>query len=233
MDDYSLLPRIERLLQDYENIRNENNADHDLVGTLNVASIGSAVGLLAQVVLKMQSRYPRLTINVVMTFSTDPSLHIKEDELDAALSVKSPFKLSEDVLWTELYDEPFVFIASHTTKNYGSIEEALSNRPFLRLSRRTRTGALVEQLIRKHGYQVNELMELNSLRAIVELVQRDVGVSIIPMSPNALHRSDPLLHIVPFPDTEIRRHIGLFEDHRRGHLTSVLRRLLREEIINS
>jgi hypothetical protein len=63
-------------------------------------------------------------------------------------------------------------------------------------------------------------------RTLVELVEQDAGVKIVPLGRYSSWEENPRLRIeyLDFPDA--RREIGLMENERKRQLTSHLRHLL-------
>ena len=76
----------------------------------------------------------------------------------------------------------------------------------------------------RNGLQTDEFMEMNALRTIVDLVQQDLGVAVVPLARNATGPEDSRLRVTPIDDDAAFRSIGLFERERRSHLTSKLRK---------
>jgi len=52
--------------------------------------------------------------------------------------------------------------------------------PFIRLERRTGIGALIEHLVVNAGIAPNDVMELDTLRGIMTMVDEGFGVAILP-----------------------------------------------------
>jgi len=222
---HRLLPRAEDLLRAYDALRNDDG-QQEVAGTLTVGAVATTMGLLARTVLQLRSTYPKLVIQSGINYSGDLSIRVKEQKLDAALAIKNSHRTPAGTIWTPLYDEPLVFVANRHAARGRSMTQLLHERLFLRPARNTHTGALVDRLMRNHRLPVREFLEMNSLRTIVELVQQDVGVSIVPLLRGAAWQHDRLLRVAPIDDPRAVRHVGLFESERRTHLTSVLRRSL-------
>lgn len=227
---HRLLPQVETLLRLYDELRNDDEGRQEVVGTITVGSVATAMGLLARTVLRLRSTHPKLVIQPGISYSGDLSMRVKEHELDAALSVKGPHRIPAGTMWTPLYDEPLVFVANRQAAGDQSMTDLLRDRLFLRPSRNTHTGSLIDRFMRRQGLPVREFLEMNTMRTIVELVQQDVGVSIVPLQRGAAWQQDPLLRVSHFDDPKAIRSIGLFENEARAHLTSAVRRSLIEQL---
>jgi len=222
-----LIDRARQIIDCYEGMRQDDPLDEEMVGSLNVGAISSCMGLVAHTVLKMRALHPRLSINPCISYAGDLSDRVREGELDAAVSVKNAHKCPPGVQWTPLYREPLVLIAHRSTHKL-PIKDVIRKRLFFRVSRDTHTGALIEKCMRRNGLQTDEFMEMNALRTIVDLVQQDLGVAVVPLARNATWQEDSRLRVTPIDDDAAFRSIGLFERERRSHLTSKLRKYLLE-----
>lgn len=223
---HRLLPRAEQLLALYDDLRDGPDGDHEVVGSIHVGAVATSMAFLARAVLTLREAHPKLKVQPAINFSGDVSLRVGAGELDAALAVKNAHKLPAGTQWTPLYTEPFVFIANRQAAGNADIGSLMKRRLFLRPSRGTHTGALIDAFIRRSRLRFGEFLEINSLRTMVELVQQDVGVTIVPLTRSARWEDDPRLRVTYFDDPTAHRAVGFFESETRSHLTSALRRVL-------
>ena len=84
----------------------------------------------------------------------------------------------------------------------------------------------IEQTLRKLGVVPQDLLELSSLSTIVDLVRQNVGVTIVPHLRNADWMNDPSLCVIPLPGRPRTRQVGMVEQGKREHITSVIRQHL-------
>lgn len=228
---HDLLARARDLVGCYESMLNNPPNHGELVGAITVGAISSCMAFLAGTVLEMRKAHPRLKINPCISYAGDLSERVRQGELDAAVSVKNAHKCPPGVQWTPLYQEPLVFIASSTMRRI-DIQKSMRDRLFLRITRTTHTGSLVERCLKRNGLQINEFLEMNTLRTIVDMVQEDIGVSVLPLSRKATWQTDDRLQVIALDDPDAFRSIGLFEREDRSHLTSHVRRHLLRRIEN-
>ncbi|SPU51405.1 LysR family transcriptional regulator [Bordetella trematum] len=227
---HRMLPKAEALLQMYETLRNDDEGQQEVIGSISVGAVATSMSLLARAVLDLRASHPKLRIHLGINYSGDLSMRVKERELDAALAVKSAHRIPAGTSWTPLYTEPLVFVANRRSAGGRDTEALLRERLFLRPARNTHTGALIERFMRRRRLACNEFLEMNSMRTMIELVQQDVGVTIVPLQRTATWEKDRSLLIRHFDDPKAHRSIGLFENDARSHLTSVVRRRLLQEL---
>lgn len=84
----------------------------------------------------------------------------------------------------------------------------------------------IEQTLRKLGLAPQDFLELSSLSAIIDLVRQNVGVTIVPHVKNADWANDALLRVLPLPGRPATRLVGMLEQGKRAHITSVIRQHL-------
>lgn len=227
---HRLVPRVQQLLMMYDALRSDESDPKDLVGSIKVASIATSMSLVVKAVLRIRTQYPRLSVEPGISYSGDLVSRVKEGELDAAISVKNAHKVPASVLWTHLYREPLVFIASKQIAPHVDIEQLLASRLFLRVSRSSNTGTLIDEFMRRRHLKPAEFLEMNAMRTMVDMVKENMGVTILPLPRGADWDQDPGLHVIRFDDPSAHRTIGLFENESRCFLSSVLREYLVHEL---
>lgn len=222
------LPRAQRLIDQFDELISSSDDDDDPVGAIYAEAIASCMSLLVKATLQARERFPRFTIRPAVGYSSDLSARVEAGESDAAVAVRSPRPIATGTLWTTLYYEPFVFIANRQSTKGLSRERLMRERLFLRPSLTTHTGGLIDRFIRDKKMVFGESLEMQLSRTLVELVEQDAGVTIVPLGRYSSWEDNPRLRIehLDFPDA--RREIGLMENERKRQLTSHLRHLLIE-----
>jgi DNA-binding transcriptional LysR family regulator len=223
----AILPRVEQMIRQYEELQAASGTPGDSAGTVSVGSVVSVMGTLAAAVAQFKRTHPRLEVHLATGKSIELTAKVEAGELDAALTIETPARRNGSLRWTPLYSEPIVVLAgSAATTN--RIRVLLSSQPFLRFDRTQRTGILIDRALRKECIQVNEFLELNSLETIVELVRQNVGVSVVPLLRNASWENDPALRVIRAPTISIDRSVGMIE--RRGHGRDDIMTLIKQHI---
>jgi len=128
------------------------------------------------------------------------------------------------LLWTPCYDEALTVIANSGVASPDTpIASLFATQPFIRFDRRTPTGARIDRILRRLQLVPKEFLELNSLLAIAELVRKNVGFTVAPLLKNFNWESDPSLCILQMPGRPVARRVGMLENGRRSHITTVVR----------
>jgi DNA-binding transcriptional LysR family regulator len=178
-------------------------------GQLRLGATQSALtGLLPDILALMQVKYPQ--IDVLITRGTSELLYRKVldgNDLDAAIMVQPPFAIPKTHDWRLLREDPLFVVTRAPAPSRGP-HAILSSEPFIRLERNTWLGQLVEGYLRKAGIRPRERFEIGAMDAIAIMVDRGLGVSLLPdwapPWPEGLS-----LAKLPVPDQSFSRRIGL------------------------
>ncbi|SAI07367.1 LysR family transcriptional regulator [Bordetella ansorpii] len=212
-----LLPQIQELVRDYEDLADAGASD-GLSGSVVMGALVSALmGAFSDALWSLKRDHPRLDVRLYAGMSSDFAQRVETGELDAAVVTQPPRALPSMMMWTPLYSEPLVLVVPRQPHFALSADpvDALHNAPFLRFDHGTWTGYLVDEAVRQCGAAVQVGMELNSVEAIVELVRQGMGISIVPQLANVAWHRDRALRVIPLPGVDVHRHVGLLE--RRQH----------------
>lgn len=180
----------------------------ELAGDLRLGSTSTALtGLLASVLVTLAARHPRIDIYVKPGISIDLYRDVLEQRLDAAILVEPEFALPKTCAWRVLYEEPLVLLtpASERRDDPGEI---LRTSPFIRYDRTQWGGRIVERYLRHHGLHPHERLELDALDGIATLVDKGLGVAIVPDWPGPWPEGLRLRKIALPGPTWVRR-VGL------------------------
>jgi Transcriptional regulator len=149
-------------------------------GELRLGAIQSAkVGLLPGILSGMAKKYPQVEIHIVGGMPTALYAKVASGELDAAMIGDPPFPIPKACDWRVLRKEPLIALvpASLSTRDP---HIALASEPFIRLDRTTWAGQLVDRYLRRARIRPRERFELDGLEAIAIMVDRGLGVSLVP-----------------------------------------------------
>lgn len=174
-----LFERGRALVQDAEALRDwtitEENEGELRLGTVNTA----LHGFLPDILQAFTLRHPSVKIALRIGITPDLYTALVQSELDAALCLKLSFDLPKTVSWTSLHQEPLV-VLTHKRDARRDPLELLRNGPLVRYDRALAGGKLADRYLQAHGIQPNERFELNSVMAIALLVERGLGVALVP-----------------------------------------------------
>ncbi|WP_332775802.1 LysR family transcriptional regulator [Polaromonas sp.] len=223
----ALIAHAEKIIACYDQMRVGLDDEGEIAGTVAVGATASAMGLLSSTVVRIKPLFPRLNVRLVVQESRELVKNVRLGELDAAIVISDSPEEHQGLTWTPLYVEPLTVVASSQIARPDSdFKKLLRENPFLRFDRRMPSGIRIEQTLRKLGLVPQDLLELSSLSTIVDLVRQNVGVTIVPHLRNADWMNDPSLCVIPLPGRSPTRQIGMVEQGKREHITSVIRQHL-------
>lgn len=177
-------------------------------GRLRVGSISTALTTLIPAALQtLATSFPDIDLTVIPGTSAGLFRLLENNEIDCALVVQPPFQLPKCLDWLHLRDEPLALV---TRAAIGStdVKSILENAPFMRMDRKAWTGQIVESFLSSRNILVSELFELDAPEAIVILVSRGLGVTLLPDWGIATLNIGGL-QITPVGQGRFRRTIGL------------------------
>ncbi|PLP97237.1 LysR family transcriptional regulator [Cupriavidus pauculus] len=220
----ALVARARRLVDDYEDMLAGPPSGEEIAGTVTIGAIVSAMGALATSVVDLKAPYPSLDIRIENGRQADLYGRVIDGDLDAAILVETVRPDGRAAIWTHLYEEPLMLIAGASVAAPGmDALDILRRQPFIRLDRGMTTGAWIDQFLRRSGVRPNDLVEMNSLPAIVELVRQQAGVAIAPVLHHFGWHRDVGLCLLPLPGKPMARRVGLLESTRHLAVTGVIR----------
>ena len=177
-------------------------------GELRLGAVQTAkAGLLPDILSGMAKKYPQVEIHIVGDMPAPLYAKVSRGELDAAIIVKPPLPIPKTCDWHVLRKEPLIVL----TPASASIRDpnvALASEPFIRLDRTGWAGRLVDGYLRHARIRPKERYELDGLEAIAIMVDRGLGVSLVPdwspPWPEGLS-----LRKLPVPGDRFTRYLGL------------------------
>ena len=206
----ALVPIATQLVALYEQAKHGTQSDAPLAGTVQFGSIVSALSELVRATLELKRHHPAVDLHVVSGKSNRLIAQVENHELDAAVVVHDPALKRPSLVWTPLYAEPMVLLASRSAR---LAEPAImvARYPFIRFDRTEHTGELVERTLHRLRAKPQEFMELNSIETIVELVSDGMGVAMLPLLARHGWESNPRLRVVPIAQAAEGRQIALVQ----------------------
>lgn len=178
----ALMATAREILGLEENMKAIASADGG-IGRLRVGVIQTVLtGLMPDILLRLRRSQPGIGLYLAPGTSSELYAQLKQGELDVAILVKPHFPLPKSFNWTTLRRERHLLISP---PGQGEVDAMtmLRREPFIRYDRNHWGGRAVDQYLRARKIQPHELHELDSLEAIVIMVSRGLGISIIPNWP--------------------------------------------------
>lgn len=174
-----ILERTRNLLRDVADLHTVAN-DDDTAGELRLgAGINALTGMMPDILALMVARYPRINVYVKRSTSVEMYPLVESGELDAAIVMQGPFSLSKSIGWQLLREEPLVVLAPASMAGRDA-HELLATEPLIRYDRNQWGGHHADHYLRTVGIKPHERFELNALNAIAVMVDRGLGVSLVP-----------------------------------------------------
>jgi DNA-binding transcriptional LysR family regulator len=190
-----------------------------LSGELRVAVIPTMLaGFVPDVLSRFTATFPEIQVVLVRKVSAEAYRAVLEEQVDAAITSYPSFAIPKTCEWSLLRDEPYVVIVPANMKR-GAAHETLAREPFIRLDRKVHAGRTIDKYLSKHGIRPHERFELDGIDAIAAMVDRGLGVALLPDYappwPEGLR-----IRKIPLPAPGLSRRIGLL--WMRGSLRSDL-----------
>ncbi|WP_321794996.1 LysR substrate-binding domain-containing protein [Caballeronia sp. J97] len=181
---------------------------HGQIGELRVGVFVSAmVSVLPSVLQRVYAAYPDVKLFVEPGSSVDLCRKVCASELDVAIVVEPQFALPKTCEWQPLTEEPLVVVA-HKSMAGRDAHELLVNEPFIRYARSVLGGQLADRYLRDHNLHTRSRLEIDGLLAIATLVDKGLGVSLLPDWPS-MWTSGLAITRIPLPERPPVRRIGL------------------------
>lgn len=193
-------------------------------GELRIGTITTALlSLLPDVLANFSTAFPQAKVLIRAGTSMELYDTLQRGDLDVAICLHPPFALPKAYDWHLLREEPIVVLApahlAHETPH-----TLLRREPFIRYDRSLGGGKQADQYLRAAKIAPNELFELNSLMAIAMMVDRRLGVSLVPDIVSPLTSGLNVARL-PLPDPVERRRFGLLW-HRASPRARLIKGLL-------
>jgi len=203
----AIIEHAKRFLAQARDFKSLAATDHPS-GELRLGAFQSALtGLLPDILKSIGKKYPQIEVHIMR--GTHEQLYGKviEGELDAAIIVLPPFAIPKGFDWRLLREEPLTVLASSSVASRDA-HAILASEPFIRLTRNSWTGRLVDLYLRKAGIEPLERIEIGGVEAITVMVDRGLGVSLLPDWAPPWPEGLSLVKL-SVPDASFTRRIGL------------------------
>ncbi|EFH10285.1 LysR substrate-binding domain-containing protein [Pseudoroseomonas cervicalis] len=175
----AILDRARALLRELRDLRDSATGEA-LAGELRLGAIATALtGLLPGLLARMAARSPALEVHVSPGISADLYRRVLVGELDAALIVQPDFAPPKSCAWHLLREEPLVLLAPEALAD-ADPHGLLATQPFIRYDRDQWGGRLADRYLREARIRPRERYELDALDAIAVMVDRGLGVALVP-----------------------------------------------------
>jgi DNA-binding transcriptional LysR family regulator len=174
-----ILERARAMLRDVADLR-AVATDDGTSGELRLGAGTTALtGILPDILMRTVARFPQISVFIKPGYSVDLHRAVESGELDAAIVLEAPFALHKTCGWELLREEPLVVLAPESMAGCDP-HELLATQPLIRYDRNQWGGHQVDEYLRMARIKPRERCELNALNAIAVMVDRGLGVSLVP-----------------------------------------------------
>ena len=177
------LPHAQRVIKALHDGRDAVQSLRQLeLGTLRLGAAPTiSTYVLPELLKEFRQRYPGLEVSVRTEHSEQIVQMVIEDEVQIGLERTISHA---DVVTVPLYRDEVVLVASpkHEFAERGVVTiEEVGQRRLLMFSRGSSYYTLVDNALRQAGILVSPLMELDNMEATKKMVEKGLGIAILPM----------------------------------------------------
>ncbi|WP_349962353.1 LysR family transcriptional regulator [Rhizobium sp. ZPR3] len=209
-----VLSRSEEVIALYDKIFEALGDEQSLAGKLKLGAIQTALSEVLPDALAMLKRsHPRVRVHVAAGMSLELARQVAGGELDAAVTTEPVRPVPAEFVSSPLYQEGF-WVVAPAGQDGDTVYELLTSMPFIRFDSRAWAGRIIDRELRRQRIEVHEEMILDSREAILKMVEKGLGVAVVPLS-EEMHRGLTLT-CLPFGEPQLFRKIVLLERPDRG-----------------
>ena len=202
-----ILERSRELLRSVSDLRSVAN-DSAVSGELRLGACPTALaGMLPDVLARMVDAFPQINVFIKPGYSVDLYRAVEAGDLDAAVVLQAPFPLPKTCEWLLLREEPLIVLAPASMAGRDP-HELLATQPLIRYDRNQWGGRQADDYLRANDIVPRERFELNALNAIAVMVDRGLGVSLVPDWAQPWPEGLRLVRM-PLPNPAVPRRIGI------------------------
>lgn len=202
-----ILQRSRDLLRNVADLRSVAS-ESGISGELRLGACPTALaGMLPDVLARMVETFPQINVFIKPGYSADLYRAVEAGDLDAAVVLQAPFPLPKTCEWQLLREEPLIVLAPGSMASRDP-HELLATQPLIRYDRNQWGGRQADEYLRAKGIVPRERFEVNALNAIAVMVDRGLGVSLVPDWARPWPEGLQLARL-PLPDAAVPRRIGI------------------------
>lgn len=176
--------------------------------TLRLGTIHTALhSILPDLLVRLIRAHPQMQVLIEQDTSMVLYEAVQRGDIDAALCIHPQFEMPKTLGWRTLRREPLVVLAPPRLAGHDP-HEVLRREPLIRYGRSQWGGEQAERYLRAAGISPLQRFELISLTAIAMMVDRGLGVSIVPDADPPLPAGLRIVKL-PLPEPSEERRVGL------------------------
>lgn len=175
-----VLARAQSILHGIRDLRSDVGHPESLGGQLRVGAMSTMMtSLIPDTLAVMLRKHAQIDFYLEPGSSQDLYRKVIRGDLDAAAVAQPLFDLPKSCGWTTFREEALTLLTPSSMK-VDDPHCTLQTEPFLRYDRNAVGGQLADAYLRHHGINPAQRCELDGLDAIATLVDRGLGVSLVP-----------------------------------------------------
>jgi DNA-binding transcriptional LysR family regulator len=203
-----ILKRARTVLHEIRDLKSDLSDATALAGQLRLGGTPTMMtSLIPDVLSSLLAHHPQIDIYLEPGTSSNLYRNVVSGDLDAAVLVQPLFDLPKSCDWHTFREEPLVLLTP-ASMSVTDVHAALQTEPFLRYDRNVVGGQLADAYLRQHGIKPHQRCELDGLDAIAALVDRGLGISLVP-DWLMTRLVNPSLAKWPLPHPFTKRTVGL------------------------
>ncbi|MGO7389331.1 LysR family transcriptional regulator [Rhizobium ruizarguesonis] len=176
---FAILERCRDLVRDTRDLKAMAGTS-TISGEMRIGAINTALtGIVPGILHRLAQDYPLIEIFLKPGASMDLYAEVLNGALDAAFIIEPRFPMQKTLTFNKLRQEPLVLIAPRHCEGADPFA-LLTSLPFIRYDRNQWGGHIADEFLRESGIHPVERYELDALEAIAVMVDRGLGISIVP-----------------------------------------------------
>ncbi|SAK78396.1 LysR family transcriptional regulator [Caballeronia ptereochthonis] len=175
-----ILARARAVLHDIRDLRADIDGTDQLSGQLRLGGMATMMAsLIPDALAVLLNRHPQMDFYLEPGTSLDLYRKVTSGDLDAAVIAQPLFNLPKSCDWHTFRKESLVLLTP-ASMHVTDVHATLQAEPFVRYDRNVVGGQLADAYLRQHGIKPHQRCELDGLAAIATLVDRGLGISLVP-----------------------------------------------------
>jgi DNA-binding transcriptional LysR family regulator len=212
-----ILEQARKIVELSDNLLETSPVAGQFSGFIRIGSIPGVSFMLPDTLCLLRDKYRDLQLRVFSNYTDELITQVLTGKLDAAV-VTQPSELDAHLTSRLILVEPMVVLAPKDMTGT-SDEVLLKTQPLISFNRKAEVSRRIEEALLQRRIKVDPIMEMDTLETFQMMIQRGLGIGILPVSSVRKHLRDEL-YIVPFGTPPLTRKITLIQrsDHRRVSL---------------
>jgi DNA-binding transcriptional LysR family regulator len=209
-----ILDQARKIVELSDNLMGTSPVAGQFSGFIRIGSIPGVSFMLPDTLFFLRDKYRDLQVRVFSNYTNELIAQVLAGKLDAAI-VSQPLELDANLKARQILVEPMVVIA-HKDLTGTSDEILLKTQPLISFNRKAEVSRRIEEALLQRRIKVDPIMEIDTLETFQMMVQRGLGIGILPISSVRKHQLNHI-YVVPFGTPPLSRKITMVQrdDNRR------------------